>query len=121
MTMYDTDPQGWSAQQNLLVVSDVRHVSVQVYRKLPVQKLSGFPYDVEEFDAYSCIDLPMPQPIPLPDLEISPFEDRRKRSFIEPPRGKNDVYSIFKVLNCFGDLEDDLSIIYQHVSYEISL
>lgn len=90
---------------------------VQVYSQLPVQKLSGYPYEAEDFEPYPCFPLPVPgprpepepqpEPEPLPELEFSPLPElvldvervgRAKRSYyFEPPNQKNDVYSIFKV------------------------
>lgn len=84
---------------------------VQVYSQLPVQKLSGYPYEAEDFEPYPCFPLPVPEPQPEPEpepeIEPSPVREivldveevgRVKRSYyFEPPNQKNDVYSIFKV------------------------
>lgn len=86
---------------------------VQVYSQLPLQKLSGYAYEVEDFEPYPCFPLPIPapqpelEPQPEPEAEPSPVPEilldveeagRTKRSFyFEPPNQKNDVYSIFKV------------------------
>ena len=60
---------------------------MQVYSQLPLQKLSGYNYDVEDFEPYPCF--------PVPDAA-----GRAKRSvYFGPPSQKNDVYSIFKVEN----------------------
>ena len=78
-----------------------------MFSQLPVQKLSGYSYKVEDFDPYPCLpeeEIEMPPP-PVPqqaeDLEATPVPDRKKRSFWFGPRDdsddKNNVYSIFKV------------------------
>ena len=75
-------------------------VSVQVYGKLPLQKLSGYIYDVEDFEPYPCLPKPVPGPEPEPEPErlLSPEEaTRTKRSFFYEPPEPSDVYSIFKV------------------------
>lgn len=70
-----------------------------MFQELPYQKLSGYRYDVEDYEPYPC--LPSPVPDPMAQLEVAPdleASGRSKRSFIyEPPDQKNDVYSIFKV------------------------
>lgn len=98
---------------------------VQVYSQLPLQKLSGYAYEVEDFEPYPCFSLPIPgprpalerraeleprpelepqlepepEPSPVPEIVLDAVEaGRPKRSFyFEPPNQKNDVYSIFKV------------------------
>ena len=68
---------------------------VQVYSQLPLQKLSGYTYEVEDFEPYPCL------PVPVPEPEVNTAAARRsKRSlYFGPPDQKNDVYSIFKVEN----------------------
>jgi hypothetical protein len=78
--------------------------SLQVFSQLPVQKLSGYSYKVEDSDPYPCrpeeeMEVP-PPPVPkqADDLEATPVPDRKKRSFwFGPNNDKNDVYNIFKV------------------------
>lgn len=72
-------------------------IFVQVYNSLPLQKLSGYSYEVEDNEQYPCLTLPEPEPEleKVPNLEAA---NRAKRSmYFEPPNEKNDVYSIFKV------------------------
>lgn len=72
-------------------------IFVQLYSNLPLQKLSGYSYEVEDYEQYPCLTLPEPEPELeiVPDLEAA---DRAKRSiYFERPNEKNDVYSIFKV------------------------
>lgn len=68
-----------------------------MFQELPYQKLSGYRYDVEDYEPYPC--LPSPVPDPVAQLEVAPDLEaggRSKRSFIYEPQ-KNDVYSVFKV------------------------
>lgn len=65
-----------------------------MFQQLPYQKLSGYTYDVEDFEPYPCLPLPVPDPVAPAIEEVG----RSKRSsFYEPQDQKNDVYSIFKV------------------------
>lgn len=84
-------------------------LSVQVYSQLPVQKLSGYHYEVEDSEPYPCFSVPEPVPevearpeaAVEPEMEIevdAQVAGRSKRSiYFGPPPMKNDVYSIFKV------------------------
>lgn len=82
-------------------------VFVQVYSQLPLQKLSGYTYDVEDFEPYPCFPMPVPEPEiepePEPEPEIAAGVDpaaRVTRSiYFGPPSQQSDVYSIFKVEN----------------------
>uniref|UniRef100_A0A8C7W9Y3 Alpha-2-macroglobulin-like protein 1 n=1 Tax=Oncorhynchus mykiss TaxID=8022 RepID=A0A8C7W9Y3_ONCMY len=94
--------------QSVLLLQPEQELSLDsVFSQLPVQKLSGYSYKVEDFDPYPClpeVEIEMPPP-PVPqqaeDLEATPVPDRKKRSFWFGPRDdsddKNNVYSIFKV------------------------
>lgn len=75
--------------------------SAQVFQQLPYQKLSGYTYDVEDFEPYPCLPRPVPDPRePLVVPELDDDGGRSKRSFFyEPPEQKDDVYSVFKVPN----------------------
>ncbi|XP_036821656.1 alpha-2-macroglobulin-P isoform X2 [Oncorhynchus mykiss] len=93
--------------QSVLLLQPEQELSLDsVFSQLPVQKLSGYSYKVEDFDPYPClpeVEIEMPPP-PVPqqaeDLEATPVPDRKKRSFWFGPRDdsddKNNVYSIFK-------------------------
>lgn len=82
---------------------------VQVYSQLPVQKLSGYSYEVEDMEPYPCFPFPMPEvepereadpePDPEPEAAVDAEAPRRSKRYIYfgPPNRKNDVYSIFKV------------------------
>lgn len=80
-------------------------VFVQVYSQLPLQKLSGYTYEVEDFEPYPCFPVPMPEPElepePEPEPEIVVDVQAARRSsrsvYFGLPNQKNDVYSIFKV------------------------
>lgn len=74
---------------------------MQVYSKLPVQKLSGYTHDVEDYEPYPCLPVPVPQPEPAPTPDIvNATAPRTKRStYFGLLNSKNDVYSIFKVEN----------------------
>lgn len=96
---------------HFMILSDI---FVQMYSKLPLQKLSGYFYDVEDFEPYPCFTMPIPEPElePEPQLELDPELEvtpsapatdaqaarRTARSvYYRPNNQKNDVYSIFKV------------------------
>lgn len=92
---------------------------MQVYRQLPVQKLSGYSYDADDSEPYPCYSLPVPEVDSEPEIEIDLEQEttaaptpvtaqstvinaqaarRGTRSFYYGPvNQKNDVYSIFKV------------------------
>nr|XP_029528600.1 alpha-2-macroglobulin-P-like isoform X3 [Oncorhynchus nerka] len=90
--------------QSVLLLQPEQELSLDsVFSQLPVQKLSGYSYKVEDFDPYPCLpeeEMEVPPP-PVPkqadDLEATPVPDRKKRSFwFGPNNDKNDVYNIFK-------------------------
>ncbi|XP_031139390.1 alpha-2-macroglobulin isoform X3 [Sander lucioperca] len=104
--------------QSVLLLQPEQELTVDyVYSQLPLQKLSGYSYEVEDFEPYPCFPVPMPEPEPEPELEpeLEPepepepepeqgiavddvdLTSRAKRSgYFEPPSQKSDVYSIFK-------------------------
>ncbi|XP_041731971.1 alpha-2-macroglobulin-P-like [Coregonus clupeaformis] len=94
--------------QSVLLLQPEQELSLDsVFSQLPVQKLSGYSYRVE--DSYPCLPYPPiikkemevpPPPVPklAEELEAPPVPDRKKRSFwFGPNNDKNDVYNIFKV------------------------
>ncbi|XP_031139391.1 alpha-2-macroglobulin isoform X4 [Sander lucioperca] len=90
--------------QSVLLLQPEQELTVDyVYSQLPLQKLSGYSYEVEDFEPYPCFPVPMPEPEPEPEPEQGIAVDdvdltsRAKRSgYFEPPSQKSDVYSIFK-------------------------
>ncbi|XP_051255182.1 alpha-2-macroglobulin [Dicentrarchus labrax] len=109
--------------QSVLLLQSEQELTVDyVYSQLPLQKLSGYNYEVEDFEPYPCFPVPMPEPGPEPEpepepelepeLELEPEPEvepepeivvdidaagRKKRSiYFRPPNQKNDVYNIFK-------------------------
>ncbi|XP_034723150.1 alpha-2-macroglobulin isoform X2 [Etheostoma cragini] len=90
--------------QSVLLLQSEQELTVDyVYSQLPLQKLSGYSYEVEDFEPYPCFPVPMPEPEPEPEpeqgIEVDGVEptNRTKRSvYFEPANQKNDVYSIFK-------------------------
>ncbi|XP_059187409.1 alpha-2-macroglobulin isoform X2 [Centropristis striata] len=89
--------------QSVLLLQPEQELTVDyVYSQLPLQKLSGYNYEVEDHEPYPCLPFPIPVPEEI-ELEREPEVDnvepasRKKRSFyFGPPSQKNDVYSIFK-------------------------
>ncbi|XP_042342251.1 alpha-2-macroglobulin-like protein 1 isoform X2 [Plectropomus leopardus] len=97
--------------QSILLLQPEQELTVDsVYSQLPLQKLSGYSYEVEDFEPYPCFSVPMPEPEPEPEPEVEPELEpeqelavdveaagRAKRSlYYGPTNQKNDVYSIFK-------------------------
>ncbi|XP_031697995.1 alpha-2-macroglobulin-like protein 1 isoform X3 [Anarrhichthys ocellatus] len=80
--------------QSVLLLQPEQELTIDsVYSRLPLQKLSGYSYEVEDSEPYPCI----PEPIPEPQPEIVDAAGRAKRSvYFGPTNQKNDVYSIFK-------------------------
>ncbi|XP_061683472.1 alpha-2-macroglobulin-like protein 1 isoform X2 [Syngnathoides biaculeatus] len=81
--------------QSILLLQSERELTVgYVYDQLPLQKLSGYSYEIEDFEPYPCL----PEPIPRPEPEmLVALERRSKRSpYFGPNNQKNDIYSIFK-------------------------
>ena len=62
-------------------------VFMQVYSRLPVQKLSGYSYEVADADFNPCMFLPVLGP-GIRRFSSRPFPENDQ---------KNDVYNIFKV------------------------
>ncbi|KAM4627145.1 alpha-2-macroglobulin isoform 2-T2 [Polymixia lowei] len=78
--------------QSVLLLQAEQELNVDyVFSQLPVQKLSGYIYEVEDNDPYPCLP-----PVPEPEAQVEPA-DRQKRSlYYGPINEKNDVYNIFK-------------------------
>ncbi|XP_029374169.1 alpha-2-macroglobulin isoform X2 [Echeneis naucrates] len=78
--------------QSVLLLKSEQELSVDhVYSQLPIQKLSGYSYEVEDHEPYPCFPELVPEP------EVEPPAGRAARSiFYHPPHQKDDVYSIFK-------------------------
>ncbi|XP_039985815.1 alpha-2-macroglobulin-like protein 1 isoform X2 [Xiphias gladius] len=91
--------------QSVLLLQPEQELTVDyVYSQLPLQKLSGYTYEVEDFEPYPCFPVPMPEPElepePEPEPEIVVDVQAARRSsrsvYFGLPNQKNDVYSIFK-------------------------
>ncbi|XP_036391806.1 alpha-2-macroglobulin isoform X2 [Megalops cyprinoides] len=107
--------------QSVLLLQPEQEISVDsVYNQLPVQRLSGYPYNVEDLDPYPCIgrpfveEVPVDEPEEVPAVEATPAAElevveldavevetqpasKRKRSiYFGPSPEKHDVYNIFK-------------------------
>ncbi|XP_054901694.1 alpha-2-macroglobulin-like protein 1 isoform X1 [Poeciliopsis prolifica] len=93
--------------QSVLLLKPEQELTVDyVFNQLPVQKLSGYDYEVEDLDPFRCFPRPIPRPIPdlqlVPEAEVTPTPTadvnvRPKRSLFLPSLyQKIDVYSIFK-------------------------
>ncbi|XP_029965228.1 alpha-2-macroglobulin isoform X1 [Salarias fasciatus] len=82
--------------QSVLLLKKEQELSVSsVFSQLPVQKLSGYPSAVQDFEPYPCL----PLPIPLPGLgAINPPIGRLNYmlGYTGPVSSKVDVYSIFQ-------------------------
>ncbi|XP_008278792.1 alpha-2-macroglobulin-like protein 1 isoform X2 [Stegastes partitus] len=74
--------------QSVLLLQTEQELSVDyMYSQLPVQKLSGYSYEVDDFEPYPCFPVLEDQP---------PRRGRRSSVFFGNNDEKNDVYSIFK-------------------------
>ncbi|XP_061574702.1 alpha-2-macroglobulin-like protein 1 isoform X2 [Cololabis saira] len=110
--------------QSVLLLQPEKELTVEhVFNQLPVQKMSGYRYMIEDSDRYPCLPnrFPfVPEPVPelepapelelLPEVELKPVTEvvleldvppadkpRAKRSFYFPMNDKkDDVYSVFK-------------------------
>ncbi|KAI2656158.1 Alpha-2-macroglobulin-like protein 1 [Labeo rohita] len=79
-------------QSVLLLRPEAELDAAAAFRLLPFQSLSGYPYEVDEWEPYPCL---------YPWEEIIPFAEpaRRKRSLFRPYYGnRNDVYNIFRAV-----------------------
>ncbi|XP_043115190.1 alpha-2-macroglobulin-like protein 1 [Puntigrus tetrazona] len=79
-------------QSVLLLRPEAELDAAAVFGMLPVQSLSGYPYNVEEWEPYPCL---------YPWEEINPFAEpaKRKRSLYYPYyKDKTDVYNIFRAV-----------------------
>ncbi|XP_056139910.1 alpha-2-macroglobulin-P isoform X2 [Lampris incognitus] len=80
--------------QSVLLLQPEQELTVtSVYEQLPIQKLSGYSYQVEDFDPYPCLH---PRPEPEAEIDVEPFNRRKRSIFFGPNDEKNDVYSVFK-------------------------
>ena len=65
---------------------------MQVYRLLPVQKLSGYVYNIEDAESSPCRPGRLPKPLPMPAaVDKKPFNP------FWLPDNVNDVYTVFRV------------------------
>ncbi|XP_019716918.1 alpha-2-macroglobulin-like protein 1 [Hippocampus comes] len=82
--------------QSILLLQSERELTVgYVYNQLPLQKLSGYSDEIEDYEPYPCFPGPIPEP--EPEMLVDVDEGRRKRSFyFKPTTYKDDVFSIFK-------------------------
>ncbi|CAN9510976.1 unnamed protein product [Ophioblennius macclurei] len=81
--------------QSVLLLHKEQELTVDsVFAQLPIQKMSGYPSSVQDFEPYPCL----PFPVPMPEIDIDPRQIRNKRSVIYtgPTNSKADVYSIFQ-------------------------
>uniref|UniRef100_H2L617 Alpha-2-macroglobulin-like protein 1 n=1 Tax=Oryzias latipes TaxID=8090 RepID=H2L617_ORYLA len=83
--------------QSVLLLKSEEELTVDyVYNQLPIKKMWGYDYQVEDDSSNPCFPRPWPRPIPL-EPEILLRERRDKRSRILPFYEGDDVYTIFKV------------------------
>ncbi|XP_051934795.1 alpha-2-macroglobulin-like protein 1 isoform X2 [Hippocampus zosterae] len=82
--------------QSILLLQSERELTVgYVYNQLPLQKLSGYSHEIEDYEPYPCFPGPIPEP--EPEMLVDVDEGRSKRSlYFEPTTHKDDVFSIFK-------------------------
>ncbi|RVE75123.1 hypothetical protein OJAV_G00013720 [Oryzias javanicus] len=78
-------------QSVLLLKSEQELTTDYVYSQLPIQRMWGYDYRVEDFSFSPCFPRPWARPIPL-----EPRGRRDKRSRFLPPSVGDDVYTIFK-------------------------
>ncbi|KAM6959235.1 alpha-2-macroglobulin [Aplochiton taeniatus] len=81
--------------QSVLLLKKEQELSVDsLFAQLPVQKMDGYSYVVEDYEPYPCLS---PEIDPPMMEEEEPAPARRKRSYyFGPVDEKNDVYSTFK-------------------------
>ncbi|KAF3692590.1 Alpha-2-macroglobulin [Channa argus] len=91
--------------QSILLLKPEQEVTVDyVYNQLPLQKLSGYTSDVEDFEPYPCRPVRETEAVLAEEATEEPEQianvtsaGRAARSlYFVPPEQKNDVYSIFK-------------------------
>ncbi|XP_077396698.1 alpha-2-macroglobulin-like protein 1 [Festucalex cinctus] len=79
--------------QSVLLLQAEKELTVDyVYNQLPLQRLSGYAYEVDEFEPYPCYG--GPGPLPVEEIFL-PRRDRRSL-YYGPVTQKDDVFSIFK-------------------------
>lgn len=69
----------------------------QLYDQLPFQKLTRYPYEVEDHEPYPCFPVPVPELEVEPEADVEPGSRKKRSSYFGPTNHKDDVYSIFKV------------------------
>ncbi|XP_062335112.1 alpha-2-macroglobulin-like protein 1 [Osmerus eperlanus] len=78
--------------QSVLLLQPEEELSVKsVYRLLPVQKLSGYDYNIQDADSSTCTPGRPPMPLPMPVAV-----DGRSFSPFWLPHNMNDVYTVFR-------------------------
>uniref|UniRef100_A0A3B3I4M4 Alpha-2-macroglobulin-like 1 n=1 Tax=Oryzias latipes TaxID=8090 RepID=A0A3B3I4M4_ORYLA len=83
--------------QSVLLLKSEEELTVDyVYNQLPIKKMWGYDYQVEDDSFNPCFPEPWPRPIPL-EPTLLPRGRREKRSRIVPFYEGGDVYTIFKV------------------------
>ncbi|KAF6734888.1 Alpha-2-macroglobulin-like protein 1 [Oryzias melastigma] len=84
-------------QSVLLLKSEEELTTDYVYGQLPIQRMWGYDYRVDDYFSKPCFPDPWLRPVPLPvEPELIPRGRRDKRSIILPAYGGVDVYTIFK-------------------------
>ncbi|XP_024144855.1 alpha-2-macroglobulin-like protein 1 isoform X2 [Oryzias melastigma] len=84
-------------QSVLLLKSEEELTTDYVYGQLPIQRMWGYDYRVDDYFSKPCFPDPWLRPVPLPEEpELIPRGRRDKRSIILPAYGGVDVYTIFK-------------------------
>ncbi|XP_062241283.1 alpha-2-macroglobulin-P isoform X2 [Platichthys flesus] len=109
--------------QSVLLLKRQQELSINyVYKQLPLQKMSGYTYDVEDGEPYPC-------------LVVLSAPRRASRSIYYEPEQKNDVYSIFKGIgikivtnsdvkkpidcdNWYGEIQEEYSTVMLQASLE---
>ncbi|XP_058244688.1 alpha-2-macroglobulin-like protein 1 [Hemibagrus wyckioides] len=75
--------------QSLLLLQPEKELNIQsVFNMLPVQTLSGYPYNIYEEDSNPCWG--------IPPIRIIPFDAQVRKIGFFPHPGKVDVYNTFK-------------------------
>ncbi|XP_072538734.1 alpha-2-macroglobulin-like protein 1 [Salminus brasiliensis] len=92
--------------RSLLLLKPEKELDVEyVFNLLPIQRMSGYPYNIYDEEPNPCFMRPpiigiMPQPLPEVQPALNPEADvlkpRLKSSFFPFFRSNTDVYSVFK-------------------------
>lgn len=83
-------------QSVLLLKSGVELTVDYLYDQLPFQKLTRYPYEVEDHEPYPCFPVPVPELEVEPEADVEPGSRKKRSSYFGPTNHKDDVYSIFK-------------------------